>query len=784
MVLTKKFSEFSDADLTDSSNELVGLSGGTNAKSQKVTEWTTLTRPDPPFNGLMGFNTTTSAWEYYNEPDLEWQTFAALVNLGEAAFKDVTDNTKPLVASVTGSFTVGHVLIAADSAGTVADGGAPAGTGTVTSITAGTGLTGGVITTSGTIGLDVPVSLANGGTNASLTASNGGIVYSTATALAILSGTATASLPLLSGSSAAPSWGAFALNLGGALTTAGALTTTGAFSATFNFTADTNVTFPTSGTLLTSAGTITNADNIGITDDTTTNATMYPLWVTANTGYLPAKATSTKLSFNPSTGVLTATAFTGNWTNAAALTKVDDTNVTLSLGGSPTTALLAATSLTLGWTGQLSGARGGTGVNNGSNTATYAGNLDFASSFTTSGAFAVTQTYTGITNVTFPTSGTLATTSQIPTGAPLTKTDDTNVTLTLGGSPTTALVNATSLTLGWTGQLSVARGGTALASITAHNLIIGNGTGTPTLLAPSATSGIPLVSQGSSADPAYGTAVVSGGGTGNTTFTAYSVICAGTTATGAFQNVSGVGSTGQVLTSNGAGALPTWQNVSGTGTVNSGTANQLAYYATTGTAVSGLTSANNAGLLTNGSGVPAWVTATGTGAPVLATSPTLVTPTLGVATATSVQFSPSTGGIVGTQTNDNAGAGYVGQYGSASVAFASGVSLTNNTAANVTSISLPSAGDYDVTGNVAYNTSLLSTAWAHCITSTSATLLDTGFCSYSQITAGGNGNAIGSGIRTTRFSVSGATTVYLVAYCSFSSGTCTASGFISYRRVR
>jgi hypothetical protein len=99
---------------------------------------------------------------------------------------------------------------------------------------------------------------------------------------------------------------------------------------------------------------------------------------------------------------------------AAALTKTDDTNVTLTLGGTPATALLHATSLTLGWTGTLSGTRGGTGVNNGANTATYAGNLSFANSFTTSGNFAVTQTYTGITNVTFPTSGTLATTSQIP----------------------------------------------------------------------------------------------------------------------------------------------------------------------------------------------------------------------------------------------------------------------------------------------------------------------------------------------------------------------------------
>lgn len=50
------------------------------------------------------------------------------------------------------------------------------------------------------------------------------------------------------------------------------------------------------------------------------------------------------------------------WTAPGALTKVDDTNVTLTLGGTPTTALLRAASLTLGWTGQLSVARGGTGL--------------------------------------------------------------------------------------------------------------------------------------------------------------------------------------------------------------------------------------------------------------------------------------------------------------------------------------------------------------------------------------------------------------------------------------
>lgn len=51
------------------------------------------------------------------------------------------------------------------------------------------------------------------------------------------------------------------------------------------------------------------------------------------------------------------TVSTGNSITPTSLTKVDDTNVTLTLGGSPTTALLQATSLTLGWTGTLADSR-------------------------------------------------------------------------------------------------------------------------------------------------------------------------------------------------------------------------------------------------------------------------------------------------------------------------------------------------------------------------------------------------------------------------------------------
>jgi hypothetical protein len=57
----------------------------------------------------------------------------------------------------------------------------------------------------------------------------------------------------------------------------------------------------------TTAGTATNATNVAVTDDTTTASDMYLSWVTSTTGNLPIKVSSTKLKFNPSTGVLTAT---------------------------------------------------------------------------------------------------------------------------------------------------------------------------------------------------------------------------------------------------------------------------------------------------------------------------------------------------------------------------------------------------------------------------------------------------------------------------------------------
>jgi hypothetical protein len=74
--------------------------------------------------------------------------------------------------------------------------------------------------------------------------------------------------------------------------------------------------------------------------------------------------------------------------------------------------------------------------------------------------------------------GSSGTAPQWNSPAALTKTDDTNVTLTLGGSASTALLNAASLTLGWTGQLAVTRGGTGLSSLTANRVLYASATNT------------------------------------------------------------------------------------------------------------------------------------------------------------------------------------------------------------------------------------------------------------------------------------------------------------------
>lgn len=139
---------------------------------------------------------------------------------------------------------------------------------------------------------------------------------------------------------------------------------------------------------------------------------------------------------------------------------------------------------------------------------------------------------------------------------------------------------------------------------------------------------------------------VANGGTGVTSFTAYAPIFGGTTTTGALQSGT-VGSAGQVLTSNGAGALPTFQAAAASGaptdatyitqTANGSLSAEQALSSLATGLVQVTTTTGVLSSVTTSAGIAALISdETGSGALVFATSPVLVTPTLGVASATSI----------------------------------------------------------------------------------------------------------------------------------------------------
>lgn len=94
---------------------------------------------------------------------------------------------------------------------------------------------------------------------------------------------------------------------------------------------------------------------------TTAGGTGLTTYTAGDLVYYASGSTFTKLPIGASGRYLSSTGSAPQWSAPGALTKVDDTNVTLTLGGSPTTALLNAASITVGWSGFLSTARGGTG---------------------------------------------------------------------------------------------------------------------------------------------------------------------------------------------------------------------------------------------------------------------------------------------------------------------------------------------------------------------------------------------------------------------------------------
>lgn len=170
----------------------------------------------------------------------------------------------------------------------------------------------------------------------------------------------------------------------------------------------------------------------------------------------------------------------------------------------------------------------------------------------------------------------------------------------------------------------------------------------------------------------------------------------------------------------------------------------------------------------------------GTGSFAGTTSPTFVTPILGAATGTSLAFSPSTGGLIGTTTNNDASAGIAGEY----LAATSGsTGITTATTTNIQTLSL-TAGDWEIWGCITFAgaAGTLATTISASVSSTSATFSNM----YQQF----QGIAFGSGASNTiaappfRVSIGSTTTVYLVGYAVFTVSTMNTIGTINARRRR
>lgn len=147
-------------------------------------------------------------------------------------------------------------------------------------------------------------------------------------------------------------------------------------------------------------------------------------------------------------------------------------------------------------------------------------------------------------------------------------------------------------------------------------------------------------------------------------------------------------------------------------------------------------------------------------------------------------FSPTTNGIKGTTTNDNASAGLVGEYVSSnqttSVNFPGATSVYANSSM---SLSL-TAGDWDVSGIVVVllNGATMS-QFQMIVTTTTGGSGTMGVDNVRSLPpSAGCGATLA--IPSLRFSLSGTTTVYLVLESNYSSGNPVYQGSLHARRVR
>jgi hypothetical protein len=213
-------------------------------------------------------------------------------------------------------------------------------------------------------------------------------------------------------------------------------------------------------------------------DATITNAGVLALTSTVTAGGPTGSATVAPIITYDAKGRLTAvssatiTPAASSITGSGALTKTDDTNVTLTLGGTPTSALLAATSITVGWTGTLANSRLATMATN-----TVKGNA---------------------------TSGT-ASPTDLAVGTCSTASSALTWTTNTGFGCNTSITAATVAASGITGQVALANGGTA-ANLTASNGGIFYSTASAGAILAGTATARQMLQSGASTTPAWSTA--------------------------------------------------------------------------------------------------------------------------------------------------------------------------------------------------------------------------------------------------------------------------------------